>query len=70
MTKETEQQISEIHATIVKGAPANDQLRKAARAVVDARYYSGEDGWDRLKNAIGDLEDFVGRSEPQPINKP
>lgn len=41
---------------------SNEKLRKAARAVVDARYYNGEDGWDRLKNAIGELEDIVGRS--------
>lgn len=63
MTKEHEKQIAEIHATIVKGAPADDKLRKAARAVVDARHYHGDDGWDRLKNAICELEGIVGRSD-------
>ena len=33
----------------------------AARKVVAARYAGGDDGWDRLKNAIGELEDLVGR---------
>jgi hypothetical protein len=63
MTKETEKQIAEIHTTIVKGAPADDALRRAARAVVDARHYLGDDGWDKLKNAIGQLEEMVGRSD-------
>ncbi len=54
--------IQEIHATIVKGAPADDKLRAAARAVVDARYYNGDDGWHVLKEAIGQLEALVGRS--------
>ena len=62
MTKEAERKISEIHATVVKGAPADDKLRKAARAVVDARYYHGDDCWDVLKKAIGELERLVGRS--------
>ena len=62
MTKNIEQKISEIHATVVKGAPADEKLRKVARAVVDARYYSGDDGWDVLKEAICELEGLVGRS--------
>jgi hypothetical protein len=36
-------------------------LIKAARSVVWARHYSGDDGWERLKAAIGALEDIVGR---------
>jgi hypothetical protein len=62
MPKDTKTMIAEIHATIVKGAPADEKLRAAARAVVDARYYGGQDGWDVLKEAIGQLEDLVGRS--------
>jgi hypothetical protein len=42
------------------GLDPEAKLRKAARAVVWARHYSGDDGWDRLKAAIGDLEDLVG----------
>lgn len=38
---------------------------KAARAVVWTRYYSGDDGWDRLKEAIGQLESIVGRPTDQ-----
>ena len=59
-----EQQIAEIHAFVVR--PVSDKLHKAARAVVDARYYHGDDGWDRLKNAIGELEEIVGRTPPHP----
>lgn len=59
MSPQTRQKIDEIHATIVKGAPANDALMKAARAVVDARHYNGDDGWDVLKNAIAELEGLV-----------
>jgi hypothetical protein len=35
-------------------------LIKAARRVVWARHYKGEDGWDKLKHAIADLEALVG----------
>lgn len=38
------------------------KLFKAARDVVDARHYMGDDGWDKLKNAICELEGIVGRS--------
>ena len=62
MNPEIEKQIAEIHAAVVNGIPANEQLVKAAKAVVDARYYNGDDGWDRLKNAIGELETIVGRT--------
>lgn len=63
MSPETEKQIAEIHATIVDGAPADKKLREAAKAVVDARHYHGDDGWDRLKNAIGELEDILTDSK-------
>ena len=43
--------------------PAGAKLHQAARRVVWARYYSGDDGWDRLKKAIGQLEEIVGRPE-------
>ena len=43
-----------------KGEVPEAPLIKAARAVVWARHYNGDDAWDRLKNAIGDLEDQVG----------
>ncbi len=36
-------------------------LSRLGRAVVFARYYDGDDGWDKLKEAIGALEDRVGR---------
>jgi hypothetical protein len=45
-------------------APEAD-LWTAARAVIWARYYSGDDGWERLKEAIGNLEGIVGR----PVNE-
>ena len=64
MTTETEKKICEIHAVVVKGAVSDMILRKVARAVVDARYYNGDDGWDRLKNSISALEDLVGRTRP------
>ncbi len=36
-----------------------NRLRIAAKAVVEARHYHGDDGWDRLKNAIAELEGLV-----------
>jgi hypothetical protein len=40
----------------------DDELRRRARAVVDARYK--EDGsWDELKDAIASLADIVGGGE-------
>ena len=62
MNKTTETQIAEIHATVVRGMPSDEKLRRVARAVVDARYYGGDDGWDVLKNAIAELECIVGRT--------
>lgn len=44
------------------GAAELRELRNLGRRVVDARYYHGDDGWDRLRNAICDLEGKVGRS--------
>jgi hypothetical protein len=37
------------------------KLQNAAKKVVQARYHGGDDGWDLLKNAIGELEEIVGR---------
>jgi DNA-directed RNA polymerase delta subunit len=37
------------------------RLQAAAKKVVQARYHGGDDGWDLLKNAIGELEEIVGR---------
>jgi hypothetical protein len=47
------------------GIDPDAKLRKTARAVVWARYYSGDDGWNRLKEAIGNLEDIVGRPKDE-----
>jgi hypothetical protein len=47
------------------GVSSAGQLRTAARAVVWARYYDGDDAWDRLKEAIGRLEDIVGRPKDE-----
>jgi hypothetical protein len=37
------------------------RLQNAAKKVVQARYHGGDDGWDLLKNAVGELEEIVGR---------
>ena len=50
-------EIQEIHAVVVKGAPAADELVSAARAVVRARY---KNGWDDLNQAIAALANLVG----------
>lgn len=63
MTHSERKMLEEIHAKVVKGAPSNDAILKAARKVVDARYYHGDDGWEVLKSAIGELEGIVGRTE-------
>jgi hypothetical protein len=47
------------------GIDPDAKLRKAARAVVWARYYGGHDGWEYLKEAIGKLEDIVGRPKDE-----
>lgn len=44
-----------------RGIDPGDPVRRAARRVVWARYYDGEDAWDKLNAAIGELEDIVGR---------
>ncbi len=55
--------LRQVHAVAVERAPAGDPLLiAAARKVVAARYSGGE--WEELKNAIGELEDLVGRPEP------
>ena len=41
--------------------PEGGELHKAAHRIVWARYYDGEDAWDKLNAAIGELEDIVGR---------
>jgi len=57
--------LRDIHRVTVEHAPASDDLVRAAREVVaalKAARYSGE-VWDRVKNAIGALEDLIG---PEP----
>jgi hypothetical protein len=49
------------------GLHTDDDLSLAARRVVWARYYSGDDAWDKLKLAIGDLEEIVDRPEKEPF---
>lgn len=39
--------------------PPDSPLLAAARKVVEARHYSGDDGWDKLKNAISELEGVI-----------
>lgn len=39
--------------------PPDSPLLAAARKVVEARHYSGDDGWDKLKNAIFELEGAI-----------
>jgi 20S proteasome alpha/beta subunit len=41
----------------------DDAVVIAARAVVNARYDTSDRGWDNMKEAIGQLEDLVGRSK-------
>lgn len=62
-TMQNSGKVSELSVEAARaGAAELRELRKLARAVVDARHYHGDDGWDRLKNAICDLEGKVGRS--------
>ncbi len=62
MTPSDRKMLTEIHAAVM-GRATHEQreLLERAMAVVVARHYRGDDGWDRLKNAIGELEDLVGR---------
>jgi len=39
------------------------QLVAAAQVVVAARYSKDDGAWEKLKEAIGQLEDIVGRPE-------
>lgn len=58
--KSDTQTLHEIRAVLqVRDDLACDELLRRAQAVVAARHYQGDDGWDRLKNAIGELEDFI-----------
>jgi len=56
--------LRDIHRVTVEHAPASDDLVRAAREVValKAARHRGE-VWDRVKNAIGALEDLIG---PEP----
>jgi len=56
-------QIAACQAYLLAVGADVDPLYHAASRVVWARYYSGDDGWDRLKKAIGQLEEIVGRPE-------
>lgn len=61
-----ERELAEIKKGLVGllgSVESEKQVVAAARKVVAARYYNGDDGWDRLKNAIGELEGLVGRPE-------
>jgi hypothetical protein len=40
---------------------AHSNLMRVARAVVFARYFKGDGGWDMMNEAIGALESLVGR---------
>jgi len=62
---ETDKLVREIHACIVQGSPSSPKLLRLARNVVWARYYDGDDAWDRLKHAIGELEGLVGRPQKE-----
>lgn len=39
--------------------PPDSPLLAAARKVIEARHYNGDDGWDKLKNAISELEGVI-----------
>jgi hypothetical protein len=47
------------------GISPDADLWTAGRAVVWARYCSGDDSWERLKEAIGNLEAVVGRPKDE-----
>jgi hypothetical protein len=49
--------IKEIHETVVKGKPAQDELWRAAKRVVDERYKGKE--WDDLSEAILELANVL-----------
>jgi hypothetical protein len=48
-----------------RGRGPESELYRAARAVVFFRYYGGDDGWEKLSEAIGELENIVGRPEKE-----
>lgn len=43
--------------------PPFQAVLDVARRVVEARNYHGDDGWDRLKNAIAELSDALDKWE-------
>ena len=45
--------LREIHAAVILGTPASDELVKAATKVVRARF--GQKEWEPLKDAIAEL---------------
>jgi hypothetical protein len=53
-SQDDKRKLSELHATLVCSdvEEVDEVLKRAARAVVDARYEVGDDAWDKLKNAI------------------
>lgn len=51
--------VIEITAREKATPPPDSPLMAAARKVVEARRYSGDDGWDKLKNAISELEGVI-----------
>jgi len=53
--------IKEIHETVVKGKPANDDLLRAAENVVEVRYRGGGE-WEELSEAILNLANVLERS--------
>jgi hypothetical protein len=55
--------LRDVHAVTVGKAPASDNLVRAARDVVLARYAQGD--WSILRDAIGVLEDLVGRPKDE-----
>ena len=59
ITAELARKIDEIHATVVLSAPAEKALITAALRVIEARHSTGDGGWDRLKDAIAELEELL-----------
>jgi hypothetical protein len=53
-----EKQVKEIHETVVKGKPADDELLEAAKNVVEERYRSGGE-WEDLSQRILELANII-----------
>lgn len=64
-------QVQAIHDQVVGRpavpTPAASDLIRAARRVAWARRVKRNDGWDLLKEAIGQLEDIVGVQTEEPV---